>query len=235
MRHVSALRFAVLATAAAILMVGGAACGSTGGTTNTESTAASTRTMDVSAAASTPTPAPVTVRRRRSRQVQPVKVARTTYGRVLVDRRGFALYLFTHDRSADSTCYGACAAAWPPYVVAKRPRGGAHTLVGSVRRRDGRLQVTYAGHPLYYYVGDRHPQRGAVPGGIGIRGNVVRRRSRRASDPLSHAGELDCPSCRRRRRRHCSQQSSTPRTRGIGSVAARCLTVSPVPPEPSSS
>ena len=90
-----------------------------------------------------------------------VKVARTAYGPALVDRRGFAVYLFTHDRSARSTCYGACAAAWPPYVVAKRPsyaaRGAPAGLVGSVRRADGRLQVTYAGHPLYHYVGDHRP------------------------------------------------------------------------------
>ena len=88
-------------------------------------------------------------------------MAGTAYGPALVDRRGFALYLFTHDRSAASSCYGACAAAWPPYVVTGRPSAaarGAHArLVGSVRRRDGRLQVTYAGHPLYYYVGDRRP------------------------------------------------------------------------------
>ena len=145
-----ALRSAGLAIAAAILTVGSAACGSTGGSTTPDRTAVSTRTVEVSAAA----PA----RRRRSRQVDAVKVARTTYGRVLVDRRGFALYLFTRDRSADSTCYGACAAAWPPYVVAKPPPRGAPESVGSVRRRDGRLQVTYAGHPLYYYVGDRHPR-----------------------------------------------------------------------------
>ena len=142
----------LLATAAVILVGGVAACGSKRGTTNTKtgSTVASTRTVEVSAAAPP--------QRRHSRQVQAVKVARTTYGRALVDRRGFALYLFTHDRSADSTCYGACAAAWPPYVVATRPaRGGRANLVGSVRRRDGRLQVTYAGRPLYYYVGDRRP------------------------------------------------------------------------------
>ena len=95
-------------------------------------------------------------------QAAVVRVARTAYGRALTDRRGFALYLFTHDRSADSTCYGACAAAWPPYVVAERPTGTARgaygRLLGSVRRRDGRLQVTYAGHPLYHYVGDRRPE-----------------------------------------------------------------------------
>jgi predicted lipoprotein with Yx(FWY)xxD motif len=88
-------------------------------------------------------------------------VIRTVYGPALADRRGFALYLFTHDRSASSTCFGACASAWPPYEGATRPLvagAGAHgVLLGAVRRPDGRYQVTYAGHPLYYYVGDRRP------------------------------------------------------------------------------
>ena len=140
----------LLAATAAILVVGVAACGSTGGSAKSDRTAVVTRTAEVSAAAR-PT-------RRRRGQREAVRVANTSYGRALVDRRGFALYLFTHDRSADSTCYSACAAAWPPYVVATRPaRGGRANLVGSVRRRDGRLQVTYAGRPLYYYVGDRRP------------------------------------------------------------------------------
>ena len=88
-------------------------------------------------------------------------MAHTAYGRALVDNRGFALYLFTRDRSAQSTCYGACAAAWPPYVVANPSSNAAGgppaPLVGSVRRAGGRLQVTYAGHPLYHYVGDHRP------------------------------------------------------------------------------
>jgi predicted lipoprotein with Yx(FWY)xxD motif len=91
-----------------------------------------------------------------------VQVARTPYGRALTDGRGFALYRFTHDRSGSSTCYAACAAAWPPYLVSTRPSAtgpGAHArLLGAVRRADGRLQLTYAGHPLYYYAGDRHPR-----------------------------------------------------------------------------
>jgi predicted lipoprotein with Yx(FWY)xxD motif len=89
-------------------------------------------------------------------------VAATAYGRALVDGRGFALYRFTHDRSRSSTCYDACAASWPPYLVSARPTaagpGADARLLGVVRRADGRLQVTYAGHPLYYYVGDRRPR-----------------------------------------------------------------------------
>ncbi len=95
-------------------MTGVAACGSTGGSTKPDPTTVSARTVALSTATAHPP-------RRRDRVVEAVTVARTRYGRALVDRRGFALYLFTRDRSADSTCYGACAAAWPPYVVAKRP------------------------------------------------------------------------------------------------------------------
>jgi predicted lipoprotein with Yx(FWY)xxD motif len=135
-------------------MVAAAGCGSAGQSAKPDPTSASARTAEVSAAAADPV-------KRRIQEVEAVRVASTAYGPALVDRRGFALYQFTHDRSADSTCYRACAAAWPPYLVDKRQsnaaRGAHRRLVGTIRRRDGRLQVTYAGHPLYYYVGDRRP------------------------------------------------------------------------------
>src|SRR5262245_58367139 len=88
-----------------------------------------------------------------------LKAGRSEYGPVLFDGRGFVLYAFTHDGAGKSRCYGACAAAWPPYL-AKSPRAGAgakQSLLGTTRRSDGSLQVTYAGRPLYYYVGDRRP------------------------------------------------------------------------------
>ena len=83
-----------------------------------------------------------------------VEVRASAYGHVLFDNRGFALYAFTRDRGGRSSCYGACAKAWPPYL-ANRVDGG--TLVGTTRRSDGKLQVTFGGRPLYYYVGDRSP------------------------------------------------------------------------------
>jgi predicted lipoprotein with Yx(FWY)xxD motif len=87
-------------------------------------------------------------------------VRSSSYGRILFDGRGFVLYAFTHDRQGRSRCSGACAKAWPPYLVTRRPRaapGVNASLVGVVHRADGRLQTTYAGRPLYYYVGDRKP------------------------------------------------------------------------------
>ena len=98
-----------------------------------------------------------------STQVEPrstLTVRDSRFGRILFDGKGFALYAFTRDPKGKSACKGACAAAWPPYLVAKAARAGAGTqarLLGTTRRADGKLQVTYAGRPLYYYIGERQP------------------------------------------------------------------------------
>ena len=89
-----------------------------------------------------------------------VTVRPSAYGRIVFDGRGFALYAFTRDRAGRSTCTGACANAWPPYLVTgaePRARGVDAARLGTIRRRDGRRQLTLAGKPLYYYVGDRKP------------------------------------------------------------------------------
>ena len=70
------------------------------------------------------------------------------------------LYLFASDRGNTSSCYGACANAWPPYTVSLASKAGIGVrsgLVGTTHRRNGTLQVTYAGHPLYYFTGDTKP------------------------------------------------------------------------------
>jgi len=89
-----------------------------------------------------------------------VTVHGSAYGQVLFDGRGFALYAFTKDTVGRSNCSGACATAWPPYIVPRRATTGGGVkaaLLGTVWRADGRLQASYAGRPLYYYVGDRRP------------------------------------------------------------------------------
>ena len=91
-------------------------------------------------------------------QAAPTLTARSSsFGKVLFDGRGFVLYAFTKDRQR-SACSGACAKAWPPYVVRGAVRAGAGvkaSLLGTVRRANGSRQVTYAGRPLYFYVGDK--------------------------------------------------------------------------------
>jgi predicted lipoprotein with Yx(FWY)xxD motif len=86
-----------------------------------------------------------------------VKVVNSQYGRVIADKRGEALYLFDKETSKRSRCYRACAVAWPPLLTTAKPRAGKGadaTQLGTTRRRNGKLQVTYNGHPLYYYKDD---------------------------------------------------------------------------------
>ena len=81
----------------------------------------------------------------------------SSFGRVLFDGRGHVLYAFTRDARGRSACYGACAKRWPVYFARGGLRAGAgvkSALLGTTKRRDGRRQITYAGRPLYYYVGD---------------------------------------------------------------------------------
>lgn len=87
-----------------------------------------------------------------------VTAARSAYGTILFDGRGFVVYTFTKDAPGWSACAGACAKAWPPYIVTGKPlagRGVDAGRLGTIRRSGGFRQATYAGRPLYYYVGDR--------------------------------------------------------------------------------
>ena len=86
-----------------------------------------------------------------------VAVAGTGLGKVLVDGRGRTLYLFAKDRRGKSSCTGKCAGFWPPLIAAGKPRaaaGAKASLLGTTKRADGRLQVTYNHHPLYTFVKD---------------------------------------------------------------------------------
>lgn len=91
----------------------------------------------------------------------PVLTARpSSYGKALFDGRGFVLYAFGRDHRR-SACYGECAKRWPPYLAPKGSlKAGAGvkgSLLGTVTRKNGKRQVTYAGRPLYYYVRDVRP------------------------------------------------------------------------------
>jgi predicted lipoprotein with Yx(FWY)xxD motif len=86
-----------------------------------------------------------------------VATARTELGRIVADGRGRSLYLFEKDTRGRSACSGACAAYWPPLLTSGKPlaiKGAKPSLLGSIRRADGSRQVTYAGHPVYFFSGD---------------------------------------------------------------------------------
>jgi predicted lipoprotein with Yx(FWY)xxD motif len=79
------------------------------------------------------------------------------YGDVIFATNHRVLYTFAADRGATSVCYGVCASAWPPLLSRSAPSVGAGLngkLLGTTRRNGGSIQVTYGGHPLYYYSGD---------------------------------------------------------------------------------
>jgi len=86
-----------------------------------------------------------------------VKIAHSRLGKILVDSRGRTLYVLSADSARKSTCFGACAQNWPPLRVSRKPtvgRGLKASKIGTIRRRDGKPQVTYNRHPLYRFVGD---------------------------------------------------------------------------------
>jgi predicted lipoprotein with Yx(FWY)xxD motif len=81
----------------------------------------------------------------------------TAVGKVLVAADGRTLYLFTADKGARSVCYGQCAVYWPP-LIATDPSVGTgleSSMLGTTKRKDGKLQVTYGGHPLSHFVQDK--------------------------------------------------------------------------------
>lgn len=81
-------------------------------------------------------------------------------GTILVTSEGMTLYDFHKDEEGRSSCYGACASAWPPLLTEGNPQaqGAAdRSMLGTIKRKDGTVQVTYNGWPLYTYVGDREP------------------------------------------------------------------------------
>jgi predicted lipoprotein with Yx(FWY)xxD motif len=89
-----------------------------------------------------------------------VHVGSSKLGRILVNGQGRTLYIWAHDKGSKSTCYGMCAQYWPPVYTSGKPRalrGVRSSLLGTTRRKDGRKQVTYNGHPLYLFVMDKAP------------------------------------------------------------------------------
>jgi predicted lipoprotein with Yx(FWY)xxD motif len=129
------MRVARITVPLAVVAVLAAACGSSGGSSSGGTSNQATSTAG------------------------PVMVATHSgpVGTYLVDGSGRALYVFASDTSSASTCTGACATAWPPVIVSGKATAGSGVTasdLGTTKRADGATQVTYAGHPLYFYIGD---------------------------------------------------------------------------------
>src|ERR1700761_4629081 len=126
-----------------------------------------------------------------------ISVRQTSLGHILVDANGRTLYLFKGDRPNVSTLSAAGQAIWPPLTANTTPRALNGTVAGRIGRvahAGGAAQVTYNGHPLYYYVGDHSPgqtsgqglnQFGALWYVLGPTGNTV---TSPASSPAAAGG-----------------------------------------------
>jgi predicted lipoprotein with Yx(FWY)xxD motif len=96
-----------------------------------------------------------------------VEVEKTKIGKVITDKRGHTLYMFRADHGTVSACYGKCARFWPPLTTVGKPVAGPGVktaLLGTTKRKDGKLQVTYKRHPLYTFLEDKKPGQTAGEG-----------------------------------------------------------------------
>jgi predicted lipoprotein with Yx(FWY)xxD motif len=132
------LPLSLLAVVAALAL---AACGSSGSSSSGYSALSSSKPVAPAAGSSAAS----------------VASAKGSLGTFLVDAKGRALYLWDADKGTMSSCSGACAQVWPPLTTTAKPKAGGDvkaSLLGTTKRADGSLEVTYAGHPLYYFAGD---------------------------------------------------------------------------------
>jgi predicted lipoprotein with Yx(FWY)xxD motif len=92
-----------------------------------------------------------------STKASTISLRTTQAGKVLVAANGRTLYLFTADKGSKSACSGKCASVWPPLIAASPTVGTglSASMLGTTTRTDGNLQVTYGGHPLYFFAKDK--------------------------------------------------------------------------------
>jgi predicted lipoprotein with Yx(FWY)xxD motif len=99
-----------------------------------------------------------------------VSLSKTKLGPILVNSKGHTLYMFARDRNDKSSCSGSCAQFWPPYLQHGKATAGSGvkaSLLGTTRRSNGSMQVTYNKHPLYSFALDKKA------GQTGGEGNVA--------------------------------------------------------------
>lgn len=131
----------------ALLLLGLLAAGCGGDERSAASPKATVTATATATAASTPAPTPEARGTR-------VTLRSSQFGRMLFDSRNQAIYVFERDRRDETVCYAECAEAWPPVLTQGEPVAGKGVdadLLGTVKRRGGARQLTYAGRPLYFY------------------------------------------------------------------------------------
>lgn len=143
--------FALLAVLGALVIAG---CGSSGSSTESSSSS------EAAGSSSSGAGKPVSSSSSASGGMALTGAEVSGLGTVLVDSEGFTVYEFAKDKGPTSSCYGTCEEGWPPLTTEGKPTAGEGAMssqLGTTKRKDGTLQVTYAGHPLYTFVEDESP------------------------------------------------------------------------------
>jgi predicted lipoprotein with Yx(FWY)xxD motif len=144
------------AFAAAVIALVVAGCGSSSSSSGSGTTASSgAASSNAGGAYGAATPPKTTAAKPTGAAV--IRTTKGKLGTFLVDAKGRTLYLWKADTGMSSTCTGACAQAWPPATTSGKPTAGSGvqaSMLGTTKRSDGTLEVTYAGHPLYTFSGD---------------------------------------------------------------------------------
>jgi len=146
-----------IARAAAAAGIGLLAAACSSGSSTSTSSPATSGPASSSPAAAAPSSSPATTSQAGSAATVSLAAISGIPGKALVGSNGRTLYLFQADKNGTSACSGACAAAWPPDTVTGAPQAGSgvgQSLLGTITRADGTRQVTYNGHPLYYFTAD---------------------------------------------------------------------------------
>jgi predicted lipoprotein with Yx(FWY)xxD motif len=176
----------IFATAAVALLAG---CGSSSSSSSSSSAAATTPATTQSTAESTSTIA--------AASATAVGTGSGKLGTMLVagpEER--TVYLWLADKGSSSTCYGACAQAWPPVTTEGKPTADGEAksaMLGTTKRTDGTEQVTYNGHPLYYFEGDKAPGQttGQDSKGFGAEWDVMSPNGNRIDEDSGKGGSDD--------------------------------------------
>jgi predicted lipoprotein with Yx(FWY)xxD motif len=140
----------VVVAASAVLLVG-CSGDETTATPQTTGASAPVGATPTSPPAATPTASPSVTK---AIPGTVIRTAGSQFGKILFDGTGQAIYLFDKEQATRAECYGECAEAWPPVLTRGSPvaAGGVDAVaLGTTKRADGSTQVTYGGHPLYYY------------------------------------------------------------------------------------
>lgn len=124
----------------------------------TSTTVAPTITSAPATTATTSAPETTEAPQTTNASSEEIVLASSELGDIITDGSGATLYLFLPDDQGESVCYDQCEAAWPPLVATTTAGDGLDpSLIGTVERTDGSVQVTYNGWPLYYFANDLVP------------------------------------------------------------------------------